>query len=141
MLTRTRATQTYWTCNNKLQEISPQRSPLKKSTVQLSNPSKSMPTDRLRCTFRNKSPKQHKKCVSPKQSQKILLENESISVPSRSLSPECQKKAGNENVKKQSSSSLGKGSHKRSRFSASYTSPAVDMPPLFAEASIIFLIV
>ncbi|XP_026320354.1 serine/arginine repetitive matrix protein 1-like [Hyposmocoma kahamanoa] len=138
VLTRTRATQTDWTYNNKLQDISPQRS-LNKRTISLSNPSKSTSTHRLTTsTFRNKSPDPLKKIVSPKQSRKIRLENELSSatlVQFRSLSRNCQKKTGNKTEKKRSGSSLVRGSYKCSRenFSTSYTLPVVEMSPLFTD--------
>lgn len=142
VLTRTRATQTDWTCNNKLQGSSPRRQ-RKKNTVPSSKPSKPTSIDRLRCI----SPEPLKKIVSPKQSQKIRIQNElsATSVRYASGSPERLAKAGNKTMKKQSRSSLAKRSSKRNRENspvsqASYVSPVVEMPSLFADASIIFLI-
>lgn len=143
-LTRTRATQTDWTCNNKLQDISPRHS-RKKNFVPSSSPLKSTSTDRLRCTSPccNKSPEPLKKIVSQKQAQKKRLQNvlSATSARFRPVSPERLNKAGNKTAKKQSGSSLAKGSSKRSREKTHQnTSPVIEMPPLFADASIIFLI-
>lgn len=145
-LTRSTSTQTVWSCNNRLKENLAHSSQKNMAAPPITS-TKSKFSERPKCTSPdcNRSLDRLKKDGSSKQPQIIQFKDELASASvRRSPSPGRRKIARNKTTKEQSGYALPKGSSKSKRENLSFLqtrkAPVLEMPSLFADASIIFLI-